>query len=174
MSVAGDHPAAQKVDESLQEALSRLPEAARLLAAQGVKAARYASETKFGYLGGLVNLRVEKAHDGEGVLTADVTPCALNGYGYVHGGMLFTLADYAMGATARTLVEKGSSPVTLEAKVTYMSNIKEGRLVARCTALHQASRLIMLETRISHVETGDLVAIVTGTFYVIRDGDSHE
>ena len=159
------------VDETIEQALARLPEDARLLAAQGIKAARYASENPYGYLGGLVNMQVLKAEDGSSVLAMDVTPNALNGYGYVHGGMLFTLADYAMGATARTLVEKGHSPVTLEAKANYVNNLKEGRLIARCQALHQTKRLITLETRITTADTHELIMIVTGTFYIIRQDE---
>ncbi len=161
--------AEERVDESLEEALARLPEDARVLAAQGLKAARYASESDYGFLGGLVNMRVVEAEDGEAVLTMDVTPNALNGYGYVHGGMLFTLADYAMGATARSLVEKGASPVTLEAKANYISNVKEGRLVVRCEALHQSKRLITLQARITNADTDELLMLVLGTYYVIRD-----
>ena len=113
-------------------------------------------------------MRVIEAEDGKSVLTMDVTPNALNGYGYVHGGMLFTLADYAMGAAVRALVEEGASPVTLEAKANYLSNVTEGRLVARSEALHQTKHLIMLETRIHAADTEELVMIVTGTFYIIR------
>ena len=165
-------PSEQSVDESLEEALRRLPEDARVLAAQALKAARYASETPYGFLGGLVNMRVVTAEDGDSVLTMDVTRNALNGYGYVHGGMLFTLADYAMGAAARSLVPEGSSPVTLEAKANYIKNIREGTIVARSTALHQGSRLIMLETRLFEAHTNDLIMIVTGTFYIIKNEES--
>ncbi len=176
MSTKAAPGAVERVDESLEEALARLPEEARVLAAQGIKAARYAAENDYGYLGGLVDMRVVEAEDGEAVLTMDVTPNALNGYGYVHGGMLFTLADYAMGATARSLVEEGASPVTLEAKANYIGNVKEGRLVARCEALHQSKRLITLQTRITRADTDELIMLVTGTFYVIRDegGDGKE
>jgi uncharacterized protein (TIGR00369 family) len=166
--------AEDNVDVSLEQALQTLPEDARILAAQAVKAARIASESHYGYLGGLVNMRVVEAENGKAELHMDVTPNALNGYGYVHGGMLFTMADYAMGATVRTLVPKNTSPVTLEAKANYVSNVKEGRLVARCEALHQSKRLIMMETRIHNADTEDLVMIVTGTFYVIdQDPNTH-
>ena len=169
MTNNADPGAIRSVDESLEEALARLPEDARLLAAQALKAARYASQTQYSYLGGLVNMRVHESDDGNSVLEMDVTPNALNGYGYVHGGMLFTLADYAMGAAARSLVPKGSSPVTLEAKVNFLGNVKEGRVVARCQALHQGKHLIMMETRLHEGDSDELIAIVTGTFYIIED-----
>ena len=158
----------EALDALIATALRELPEEVRELAAQGVRAARQVREHHYGYLGGLVNMRVIEAEDGKSVLTMDVTPNALNGYGYVHGGMLFTLADYAMGAAARALVEEGASPVTLEAKANYLSNVTEGRLVARSEALHQTKHLIMLETRIHAADTDELVMIVTGTFYIIR------
>lgn len=155
--------------ETAEAILASLSEEGRALAEQALRAAKRASETDYGYLGGLVNMRVVEAEDGNAVLTMDVTPNARNGYGYVHGGMLFTLADYAMGATARTLVEEGASPVTLEAKANYLGNVQEGRLIARCEALHQGKHLIMLETRIFNAESEELIMIVTGTFYIIRE-----
>jgi acyl-CoA thioesterase len=157
------------LDELIERALGELPEDVRELAAQGVRAAQHVRAHDYGYLGGLVNMRVLAAEDGESLLTMDVTPNALNSYGYVHGGMLFTLADYAMGAAARALVEEGASPVTLEAKANFLTNVKEGRLVARSTALHRGTHVIMLETRIHAADTNELVMIVTGTFYIIRD-----
>jgi acyl-CoA thioesterase len=166
--------AAEQGDGSLEDALAGLPEEARALAARGVKAARYAAEGDYGYLGGLVNMRVVEAEDGNTVLTMDVTPNALNRYGSVHGGMLFTFADYAMGAAARTLVPEGAKPVTLEAKANYVSNVKEGRLLARCTTVNQTKRLIVLETRIVNAETDDLVMIVTGTYYIIGADEGDE
>ena len=176
MSALGSSGERDPGDGAIEAALADLPEEARELAVQGVRAARYAvgDGSEYGYLGGLVNMRVLESDDGTSVLTMEVTPNARNRYGYVHGGMLFTLADYAMGATARTLVGENSSPVTLEAKANYVSNLKAGRLVARCEALHQTKRLITLETRIVNAETDDLIMIVTGTFYVVRRGEEDE
>lgn len=89
--------------------------------------------------------------------------------GYVHGGMLFTVADYAMGATARSLAGEGTSTMTLEAKINYLTNVREGRLIVRCQALHRTKRLVTLETRITDAATDELMAIVTGTFYFAQD-----
>ncbi len=156
---------------------------ARDLALQGVTAARAADAgDPFGYLGGLVNMRALESDDddddnGDAVLAMDVTPNALNRYGYVHGGMLFTLADYAMGATARRLAGEEARAVTLEAKANYLTNVTEGGVIARCTALHQTEHLIALETRITDAATDALMMVVTGTYYIIpqetddADGD---
>ncbi len=158
--------------EAWRQLLATFPPEGRALAAQALRAAA-AAEGDYGFLGGLVNMREEPTGDGSATLTMEVTPNALNRYGRVHGGMLFTLADHAMGAAARSLVGEGQGTVTLEAKVNYLSNVREGRLTARCAALHRSSRLIMLETRI-HADDGDeLIAIVTGTYYILpREGDA--
>lgn len=175
MSIENTEPGAEAaVDQSLEEALSRLPDDARLLAAQGLKAARYASTEGYGYLGGLANLRLAESEEGQSVLKMDVTPNILNGAGFVHGGMLFTLADYAMGATTRALLPEGSSAVTLEAKANYLRNVKEGTLTARCETLRQTERLITLETRITDAATNELMMVVTGTFYVLRRGEEDD
>ncbi len=161
--------AGENFEDLIEQALTKLPEDVRGLAAQGIHAARTVHEHHQGYLGALVNMRKAESEDGTVTMTMDVTPNALNGYGYVHGGMLFTLADYAMGAACRTLVKEGESPVTLEAKANYISNIKEGRLIARSEVLHQGKHLITLETRIYEEATNELVMIVTGSFYIIRE-----
>jgi acyl-CoA thioesterase len=160
---SGGDPA--EIEEAL---LASLPEAARALARQGIRAAITATEGHTGYLGGLVNLRVVESEDGDSVVTMDVTPNSLNSAGFVHGGMLFTLADYAMGLAARSLVDEDHGVVTLEAKANYLTNVREGRLVAACQTLHHGQHVIMLETRIADAESGDLIVIVTGTFYVVK------
>ena len=159
--------------EAWRQLLATFPAEGRALAAQALRAAATAAEGDYGFLGSLVNMREEPTGEGSATLTMDVTPNALNRYGRVHGGMLFTLADYAMGAAARSLVAEGQGTVTLEAKVNYLSNVREGRLTARCVALHRSAHLIMLETRI-HADDGDeLLAIVTGTYYILpREGDA--
>ncbi len=163
------------VDATVARLMDDLSPHARDLALQGVAAARTAEEGEFGYLGGLVNMRTLDAGDDDLTLAMDVTAPALNRYGYVHGGMLFTLADYAMGATARRLVGEDARTVTLEAKANYLTNVREGTVIARCTALHQTTRLIMRETRLMDAATDALMMIVTGTYYIIPqeagDGD---
>ena len=174
MSDDATPPAAPAADhaDAWRRILATFPAEGRELAEQALRAAASA-EGDYGFLGGLVNMREEPTADGSATLTMDVTPNALNRYGRVHGGMLFTLADYAMGAAARSLVEEGQGTVTLEAKVNYLTNVRGGRLTARCAALHRSSHLIMLETRI-HADDGDeLLAIVTGTYYILpREGDA--
>jgi uncharacterized protein (TIGR00369 family) len=168
-------------DATVARLVGALSPRARDLALQGVEAARAADAgDPFGYLGGLVNMRALESDgdDGDVALAMDVTPNALNRYGYVHGGMLFTLADYAMGVTARGLAGAGKSAVTLEAKANYLTNAREGTLVARCAALHQTEHLIVLETRLTDAATDALMMVVTGTYYIIpreagdADGDA--
>lgn len=161
----------ESFDDLLARALTILPEDVRELAAQGIVAARRVHENGQGYLGALVNMRPVESEDGKVTMRMDVTPNALNAGGYVHGGMLFTLADYAMGAASRTLLGEGQRAVTLEAKANYLSNVKEGHLIARSEALHQSKHLIVLETRIHDADSNELIMIVTGTFYIIENGN---
>jgi len=168
-------------DATVARMVGGLSPHARDLPLQGVAAARAADAgDPFGYLGGLVNMRALESDDGDGdaALAMDVTPNVLNRYGYVHGGMLFTLADYAMGATARRLAGEDARAVTLEAKANYLTNVTEGGVIARCTALHQTERLIARETRLMDAATDALMMVVTGTYDIIPreagdvDGDA--
>lgn|GEM_PF-259797 len=174
MTTQTDAESGKSFDDLIEQALLHLPKEAQQLTAQAIQAARSAHETHHGFLGGLVNMRKLESEDGRAVLMMDVTPNALNGYGYVHGGMLFTLADYAMGYASSMLVAPGENVVTLEAKANYISNLKEGRAVAKVETLHKGSHLITLETRIYNAETDELLMIVTGTFYIIATEHASE
>ncbi|HEX2172582.1 MAG TPA: PaaI family thioesterase [Dehalococcoidia bacterium] len=166
--MSASEPRADGRREQAASVLASLPDEAWPLALQGVEAARYAVESDYGYLGGLVNMQVVESEDGDSVLSMEVTPNALNSAGYVHGGFLFTLADYAMGAAARSLIDADHRVVTLEAKANYLGNVRQGRLIARCHTLHHGRHVIMLETRILDAKTQELIVIVTGTFYVVQ------
>jgi uncharacterized protein (TIGR00369 family) len=55
----------------------------------------------------------------------------VNLQGLVHGGMLATLADTAMGLAVRTVLEPGRRHVTVQLGVEFLSPGRRGRIVAR-------------------------------------------
>lgn len=57
-------------------------------------------------------------------------PHHVNLQGLVHGGMLATLADTAMGLAVRTVLEPGRRHVTVQLGVEFLSPGRPGRIVA--------------------------------------------
>ncbi|MGZ4152606.1 MAG: PaaI family thioesterase [Actinomycetota bacterium] len=71
------------------------------------------------------------ARPGEAEVAFEAGPEHVNLQGLVHGGMLATLADTAMGLAVRTVLEPGRRHVTVQLNVEFLSPGRAGRIVAR-------------------------------------------
>ena len=104
-----------------------------------------------------VNLQV----DGDTVVV-DATDEHLNPHGTVHGGVLATMLDVAMGSAVAEA--GGESPVTVSLTVTYLEPGRPGRLEARASVRKRGKRLLVVEGEV--VQDGDVVADALATFSV--------
>lgn len=68
-------------------------------------------------------------------------PEHLNLQGLVHGGILATLADSAMGLAVRTMLEPGRRHVTVQLGVEFLSPGRPGRIVAHGRSVKVASQI---------------------------------
>ncbi|WP_324273469.1 PaaI family thioesterase [Blastococcus brunescens] len=64
--------------------------------------------------------RAEVADDGSARMSFTVLEEHLNQAGALHGGVLATLVDTAMGAAVRSAVDAGDVPATSQLTVTYL------------------------------------------------------
>ena len=86
----------------------------------------------------------------------------LNPHGTVHGGVLATMIDVAMGTAVAA--EGGDSPVTVSLTVTYLEPGRPGRLEAVAKVRKRGKRLMVVEAEV--VQDGDVVADALATFSV--------
>ena len=107
---------------------------------------------------------------GEGSATVEMLPTEdmANQAGFVHGGMISTLADIGMARSVRTIpgIERATS---FDLKVTFISAAKLGEpLQAKGRVIHAGNRTAVAECRV--VGAGEkLVATASGTFVVSRE-----
>ena len=109
-----------------------------------------------------VALDIEPQGDGTSVVAVDAGEEHLNPAGAVHGGVLATMIDVAMGTAVATT--GGESPVTVSLAVTYLEPGRAGRLQARARVRKRGTRLMVVEAEV--VQDGDVVADALGTFSV--------
>ncbi len=83
-----------------------------------------------------------------------------------HGGVIFILADSAMGAAVHTLLEPGQRTVTAEIKINYIAPVTHGRVTASATVINKRKRLAVVTAEV-HDEQGELVGVALGTFAII-------
>lgn len=119
-----------------------------------------AEPTFWGYLG----CQMESASREEVVVTLDAQPHHMNMMGIVHGGVLSSLMDNAMGI-AVMLERPGESTVTSNLNVHFLTPAREGKLTVKANIVHRTRRSVTVESRITQ-ENDELVAISTGSFRV--------
>ena len=71
------------------------------------------------------------AGPGTAEVAFEAGPEHVNLQGLVHGGMIATLADTAMGLAVRTVLEPGRRHVTVQLGIEFLSPGRRGRIVAR-------------------------------------------
>lgn len=118
-----------------------------------------------GEFANLVGLRPVQLDEGRAVFAVDLRPAHLNPNGVVHGGVVYTLADTAMGAALVSRLGPGERCATLEIKINYVAPAVAGVIECEARLVERTRRIGVLEARVSDGE-GRLIAIATGSFYV--------
>ncbi len=94
-----------------------------------------------------------------------VGPQHLNPHGVVHGGVVYSLVDYAMGGALTSRLAPGERCATLEIKINYLAPVTAGLLIAEARVVERTARVGVLDAKV-HAAAGELVAVATGTFYI--------
>ena len=112
-------------------------------------------------------LGARRAHMGEGSCRFELTAESrhLNPHGVVHGGVVYSLVDYAMGGALTSRLAQGERCATLEIKINYLAAAAAGRLAALATVVDRTTRIGVLEARVTD-SAGRLIALATGSFYI--------
>ena len=111
------------------------------------------------------------AATGEGMAVVEMTPTEdmANHSGFVHGGMISTLADSAMGRSVRTLKPGVLRAMSFDLKLSFIGAAKIGeKLRATGRVIHAGRRTVVTDCRIEGRD-GRLVATASATFAVTRD-----
>lgn len=96
----------------------------------------------------LMNLKLTEINEGEMYAELDVEQIHKQQKGFVHGGVIATMADVVAGFAAVSLVPKGHHVVTAEIKVSYLHPGMGKRLYARGWVIRQGRHLNFCESEI--------------------------
>ena len=108
---------------------------------------------------------------GEGFAVVEMTASEdmANHSGFVHGGMISTLADSAMGRSLRTLEPGVARAMSFDLKLSFINAARIGE-VLRATGhvVHAGRRTMVAECRVEG-RGGRLIATASATFAVTRE-----
>lgn len=124
-------------------------------------------EKKSAYLSGIMDLNGQFIDPNTYQFKVPITPFLMNRLDMVHGGITASLADSTMGSLITQKLPDHLHAVTSEMKVNYISPGKGTHLISTAKIVHMGKQLCVAECRIT-TETERLVAIATGTFFVIK------
>lgn len=105
--------------------------------------------------------------EGGAEVRLEVTESILNGLGLVHGGVICSLVDHAIGAAVVFALGHGGRAVTAELKINFLAPAQRGTLTAKGRLLRGGRRLLVGEAEVID-ESGRLIAKALGTWAVVR------
>lgn len=111
---------------------------------------------------------MELAHvtDGASEIHLAVETHHLNPGGIVHGGIIATMLDAAIGVALRTRLGFDRTHVTVNLSIGYLRPLRAGAMVARARAVHSGERVGYGEADLTDAD-GALLARGTATFLVV-------
>ena len=119
---------------------------------------RFFKRDKFAQYNGIELL---EASDGHARSSMKVTPEHLNGLGIVHGGAIFTLADFTFAAASNS---RGNVAVAINANISYMKSASSGILFADAKEISINHKLGTYTIDVTN-EAGELIAVFQGMVY---------
>ena len=118
-------------------------------------------------LGTYLSVTVDDERPGEAEASIDVGERHLNPNGVVHGGVVFTLVDTAMGRATIFVLDEGSYCASIEVSVRFLRAVPEGRMTARVTVLQAGRRIVQQEGRVTVDGEDRPIVSASGSFAVL-------
>lgn len=104
------------------------------------------------------------AGDGKATVKLLVKPHHLNAYGSLHGGALFTLADFAFAAASNS---RGTIAVGINATISYLKAVTDGELLAEAEEVSLGSKLSSYIVKV--YQNNEVVALFQGMVYLKKE-----
>ena len=113
-----------------------------------------------------LGVREQRVEDGRARLELDAEEKHLNPAGTVHGGVLATLVDTAMGSAVRSSTGDEDVPATSQLTVTYLRPGKRGTLTVTAEVRKQGEHLTVCEADVE--QDGRALVHAVATFAVLH------
>lgn len=108
-------------------------------------------------------MKIEDLEDEKAILSAVVDENSVNPSNICHGGLVFGIADTAMGTLAYLT---GRKVVTVDSNINYLKPCKKGKITCIATPIKVGKTLGVYKADIYNNEE-ELAATVTGTYFFL-------
>jgi uncharacterized protein (TIGR00369 family) len=115
----------------------------------------------------LIGIKIDKLEYGLARLTLEHRDDLSQGLGYIHGGVITSLCDTAIGVALFTMIEDDEKILTIELKVNFIAPAS-GNIAAEGRILHKGRKTAVGEVSVN-AEDGTLLAKALITYYIYKD-----
>ena len=105
--------------------------------------------------------------DGKATMAMAVGTRFYNPLGTLHGGILVSLADAAMGIALGSTLAEDETFTTLELKVNFLRPVRSGRIMAEGSIVHRGATIALVEV-VVRSDDGKTVARGTATQMILK------
>ena len=120
-----------------------------------------------GSLGDLLGVELVDREEGHARMKLEVDPAWHNPNGQLHGGVVYVMVDYSMGAAVQPFLPEGQFCATIECKISYLAGVRDGTLTVDTEVTKQGRSIAFTESKVAD-QDGKLVATATGSMFIIR------
>lgn len=111
----------------------------------------------------LIGARIETVIDGKVSISCSRKPELTQQQGFLHGGVVASIADVACGYAALTKIPEGQEVLTAEFKINLIRPITGEKIIANGTVIKSGKTLLITEADVIDMDSGKLVAKVLAT-----------
>jgi uncharacterized protein (TIGR00369 family) len=117
-----------------------------------------------------INARISRVAPGEVVIELPFRDDLTQQHGYLHAGIVTSIADTACGYAAFTLMPEEADVLSVEYKINLLSPARGDRFIARATVKRAGRNLTVCEAEVFAVNSGEekLIAAMLATMMAIR------
>jgi acyl-CoA thioesterase len=113
----------------------------------------------------LSGIVLDELSEGHAMASVTIGPDHCNGAGMVHGGFVFTLADFAFAAAVNS---HDRIAVAITVSISYLRATHGKRLIAEATEISRSRSVANCTVNVTD-DTGALIAVFQGTAFVKQD-----
>ena len=112
-----------------------------------------------------MGISCEQTEPGTSITTLEANAAHCNKHGFVHGAVLFAMADIGMGSVVATALEHEKRVVSLSINAHYLKPAMPGCIAAYSTIVRLGKTIATTRAEIRNA-SGDICALFTADFHV--------
>ena len=114
----------------------------------------------------LLGLSYPVYEDGVCRASLEIDDRLINNYGTAHGGVIYSIADVAMGAALWSILDEDEICKTVEVKISYLKPAFPGTLTCEAQAIGRTRKIGTAESEV--ICDGQVVAKTKGKFHISK------